>query len=71
MDKMTDSEMLDWLEVQAKEKSRTGISFDYVNGGFRFMRRFFIGEPKKTLRDAIHHAKYISDGGVFSEDGTK
>jgi hypothetical protein len=61
---MTADQMLDWLEVQAK-KSPTGISFDYVNHveegrvldrGFRFMRRFFIGEPQKTLRDAIKEA---------------
>lgn len=55
---MTDSEMIDWLEQQAR-KSPTGISFDWIpsvggeRSGFRFMRRHFIGEQKGTLRDAI------------------
>lgn len=57
----TDTQMLEWLQEQAK-KSPTGISFDFVNHvedghvierGFRFMRRFFIGEQKPNIRDAI------------------
>jgi len=53
-----DAERIDWLEQQAR-KSRTGISFDWVPScegdpsGFRFMRRHFIGEQAKTLRQAI------------------
>lgn len=58
---MTDTEMMDWLEKQAR-KSQTGISFDWVpsvdgeHSGFRFMRRHFIGDQKKTLRSAIREA---------------
>lgn len=58
---MNDSERLDWLESQAK-KSRTGISFDYVPSvegepkGWRFMRRFFVSEQKRSIRDAIDAA---------------
>jgi hypothetical protein len=58
---MTDSERLDWLE-QAAKRSRTGISFDWVpkfedeRAGFRFMRRFFIGEPRLDIRSAIDAA---------------
>lgn len=58
---MSDAEMLDWLEKQAKT-SWTGISFDWIpscegeRSGFRFMRRFFIGEQAKTLREAINLA---------------
>jgi len=58
---MTDAEMIDWLEKQAR-KSPTGISFDWIPSvdgerpGFRFMRRHFISEQKGTLRDAIHAA---------------
>lgn len=61
MNQPTDSQMLDWLQEQAK-KSPTGISFDFVNHvedghvverGFRFMRRFFIGEQKRDIREAI------------------
>ncbi len=58
---MTDTERLNWLEEQTKA-SYTGISFDHIpsvegeKGGFRFMRRFFIGEPEKTLRDVIDKA---------------
>jgi hypothetical protein len=54
----TDSERIDFLEKSAK-KSQTGISFDWVPAvegepsGFRFMRRAFIGEPRKHIRDAI------------------
>lgn len=57
----SDSDLLDWLESQAKA-SRTGISFDWVPSvdgepsGFRFMRRHFIGDQAKTLRDAIRLA---------------
>jgi hypothetical protein len=58
---MTDTERLDWLENQAK-RNPTGISFDWVpsvegeRSGFRFMRRFFIGEARTTLRAAIDAA---------------
>jgi hypothetical protein len=54
----TDAELLDWIEERAR-RSPSGISFDWVPAvegepsGFRFMRRFFIGEPRKTIRDAI------------------
>lgn len=53
-----DKVRLDWLEEQAC-KSSTGISLDYVPAcegdprGFRFMRRFHIGQPFKTIREAI------------------
>jgi hypothetical protein len=62
---MTDAEMIDWLEKQAR-KSPTGISFDWIpnvegeRSGFRFMRRHFIGEQKQSLRDAIHAAARLS-----------
>jgi hypothetical protein len=55
---MTDAERLDWLEEQAR-KSPTGISFDFVPrcegdpAGWRFMRKHFISNPAKTLREAI------------------
>lgn len=58
---LTDKERLDWLEEQAK-KSYTGISFDWIpavegeRSGFRFMRKHFIGEQAKTLREAIDYA---------------
>jgi hypothetical protein len=57
-----DKDRLDWLEEQAK-KSHTGISFDWIPSvegepsGFRFMRRFFIGEARQTLRAAIDSAR--------------
>lgn len=57
-----DKERLDWLE-QAALKSRTGISFDHIPSvegeasGWRFMRRFFIGEARKSLRAAIDAAR--------------
>jgi hypothetical protein len=57
----TDTDLLNWLEDQTK-KSRTGISFDWVPrhegepSGFRFMRKHFISDPKKTLRGAIELA---------------
>jgi hypothetical protein len=58
---MTDTERLDWLEKQSR-KSSTGISFDHIpavegeRSGWRFMRRFFIGEQKPSLRAAIDAA---------------
>jgi hypothetical protein len=58
---MTDSEMLDWLEKNARN-SLTGISFDWIPSvggepfGFRFMRRHFIGGTQKSLRSAIEAA---------------
>lgn len=63
---MTDTEIVDWLEKQARQSS-TGISFDWIpsvegeRSGFRFMRRHFIGEQKETLRSAIREAARISD----------
>lgn len=57
-----DSDLLDWLEQQAK-KSPTGISFDWVPSidgepsGFRFMRRHFIGDQAVNLRQAIAFAR--------------
>jgi hypothetical protein len=62
---MTDEEMIDWLEKQAR-KSPTGISFDWIpsvdgeRSGFRFMRRHFIGEQRTSLRDAITSAARLS-----------
>ena len=64
-----DAERLEWLEREAR-KSRTGISFDWVPtcegepSGFRFMRRHFIGEPAKTLRDAIDRVMSAEGGEV-------
>lgn len=58
---ITDSFRIDWLE-RIVQKSQTGISFDRIpavegeRSGFRFMRRFFIGEPKRDLRSAIDAA---------------
>ena len=55
---LADSERLDWLEQQTR-KSMTGISFDYVPrdendpAGWRFMRRHFVSNPAKSLREAI------------------
>lgn len=57
-----DSDLLDWLEQQAKQ-SPTGISFDWVPSvdgepsGFRFMRRYFIGDQAVNLRQAIAFAR--------------
>jgi hypothetical protein len=62
-----DAELLDWIEEAAK-KSRTGISFDWVPSvegepsGFRFMRKHFIGESRKTIRAAIRAAREIIEG---------
>lgn len=58
---MDDAQRMIWLEQQAM-KSRTGISFDYVPSvdgepsGFRFMRHHWIGEPTKSIREAIDAA---------------
>lgn len=61
---MTDTEILDWIEEQAR-KSRTGISFDWCNfvedghvveKGFRFMRQHYLGERGKTIREAVRMA---------------
>jgi hypothetical protein len=63
---MTDAERLDWLEHQAK-RSPTGISFDWVPSvegepsGFRFMRKFFIGEARTDIRRAIDAAVAASN----------
>lgn len=63
----TDNERFEFLERQLKKTINSrGISFDRVlsvdgaPSGFRFMRRWFIGEPKKTLRQAI-------DDGILHE----
>lgn len=54
----TEEKIFTWLEKQARQ-SHTGISFDYVPKvedspkGFRFMRRAYIGQPHKTLKEAI------------------
>ena len=59
---LEDAERLNWLD-QVARKSRTGISFDHISSvegeasGFRFMRRFFIGEARKSLRSAIDAAR--------------
>jgi hypothetical protein len=70
---MTDTEIIDWLELQAR-KSNTGISFDWVPhcdgdpSGFRFMRRFFIGEARPTLRAAIRDAARMSSFPATTEE---
>lgn len=59
---VTDASLLDWIE-QAAKASPTGISFDWVPSvdgepsGFRFMRRHFIGDQAKTIREAITFAR--------------
>jgi hypothetical protein len=46
-------EMLDWIEERAR-RSVSGVSIDFRKGaGFRFMRRFHIGDARPTLRQAI------------------
>lgn len=72
---MTDTEIVDWLEKQARQ-SLTGISFDWIpsvegeRSGFRFMRRHFIGEQKQTLRGAIREAARIrGDVGTVQVSG--
>ena len=58
---ITDTERLAFLEHMAR-KSPSGISFDWIpsvggeQSGFRFMRRHHIGEPCKTVREAIDRA---------------
>lgn len=58
VEKPTQAEVLAWLESQAKQ-SRTGISFDWVPAcedepsGFRFMRHHHIGQPCKSIAEAI------------------
>lgn len=53
-----DTRRLDFVENTVIYNSR-GVSFDHIPAcdgdaiGFRFMRRFHIGEPAKTLRQAI------------------
>ena len=55
---MSADEILTFLE-EAARKSRTGISFDWVPSvdgepsGFRFMRRHHVGEPCKSIKQAI------------------
>lgn len=64
---MTDTEIIDWLETAAK-RSPTGISFDHIPSvdgepsGFRFMRKWFISEPHKTLRSAVRAARDQIEG---------
>ncbi|MCJ2009764.1 hypothetical protein [Methylobacterium sp. J-092] len=59
---LDDAERLNWLD-QVARKSCTGISFDHIPSvegeasGFRFMRRFFVGEARKSLRSAIDAAR--------------
>jgi hypothetical protein len=61
---ITDTQRIDWLERAAKE-SPSGISFDRVpachdeRAGWRFMRQHFIGDPAKSLREAIDKAKLL------------
>lgn len=56
-----DAERIAFLEVMAR-KSQTGISLDWVPSvegepsGFRFIRKFHIGKPCKTVREAIDRA---------------
>ena len=71
MSKMTaDAEIFEWLEKQAKE-SRTGISFDWVPAcegepsGWRFMRRHYVSEPQKSIRQAIVAAMEFNLGKAF------
>ena len=58
---ITDTERLAFLEHMAR-KSHTGISLDWIlsvegeRSGFRFMRRHYIGEPCRTMREAIDRA---------------
>lgn len=58
---MTDGERLDWL-AKAVSASYTGISFDKIpamegeRGGWRFMRKHWIGEPQDDIRTAIDNA---------------
>lgn len=55
---MSGDEILAFLE-EAARKSSTGISFDWVPSvggepsGFRFMCRHHIGEPCRTILEAI------------------
>lgn len=66
----TDNEIFQWLEEQAKA-SRTGISFDWVPScegepsGWRFMRRHFISDPHKSMRQAIISAMDVNRGRDF------
>lgn len=66
-----DKARLDWLEKQAKESS-TGISFDWcryseegqvLDHGFRFMRRYFLGDRKPDIRAAIDAARARGEEG--------
>lgn len=67
---LTDAELLDWLEDEAR-KSPTGISFDWIPSvdgepsGWRFMRRHFIGNAKKSLRSAIEVARHQIEFEAF------
>ena len=64
---MTDAELLDWLETEAKN-SYTGISIAWMPkwedqpSGYRFMRHSFIGDPVPTVREAIRLAMEIQRG---------
>lgn len=65
-----DSERLDWLEDQIKNRGIYGVSFDYVNHvedgqvidrGFRILWRKFLGQRKTSLRAAIDSAMENDD----------
>lgn len=53
---ITDSERLNFLEQTAR-LSRTGVFFEWVAAfegtGYRLMRHNHLGEPKRTIREAI------------------
>ena len=55
---ITDKDRLDYIEKWTR-KSTTGISFDHIPSvdgepsGFRFMRRHYVGEARKSLRSII------------------
>lgn len=59
---MNDTEIIDWIEEQCKT-SPSGVSFDKIPpcegepGGFRFLRRFRICNPGRTIREAVEIAK--------------
>lgn len=65
---MTDAERLNWLETAAAI-SYTGISFDKIpacegeRGGWRFMRKHWIGDPQDDIRTAIDNAMMLE--GTF------
>lgn len=73
-----DEARLDWLEFQTKASPQTGTSFDWckhvedgrvLEHGYRFMRRFFLGERKPSIREAIDSAMQSSQG--WAREGGK